>query len=117
MIKFVALISAAVLVIFLSAVQVQAQGGDQETAASQPNVDLTLIPIEGNPKALAIPRNSCYFISYGVWRTLDSVRVDSPRINCVIYQDEECKLKVTQGTSIIKVPRKANTIRCNIIPQ
>ncbi|KAF9368711.1 hypothetical protein CPC16_005108 [Podila verticillata] len=117
MIKLVALISAAVLVIFLSVVHVQAQGGNQETVASQTNVDLTLIPIEGSPKALEIPRNSCYFISYLVWKTLDSVRVDSPHINCVIYQDEDCKLQVTQGTSIIKVPRKANTIRCNNIPQ
>lgn len=119
MVKLATLISAAVLVTFVSVVDVQAQGANQEATASQPKVHLTLIPNpgEGDSESLTIPRDACHFIPYPKWKTLKWVKVDSPNTNCVIYMDTECEKKVNQGTSCIGVPRKANTIRCGDLPQ
>ncbi|KAG0312624.1 hypothetical protein BG000_006172, partial [Podila horticola] len=95
MVKLTALLSAAASVVFLMVAHVQAHGdGDHKKVASLPKVMLTFKKNDGGAnQELEIPRDTCYFISYLKWRTYASVQIDSPRINCVIYQDEECKLQ------------------------
>ncbi|KAF9137858.1 hypothetical protein BG015_002588, partial [Linnemannia schmuckeri] len=60
--------------------------------------------------------SACYTISYMVWRKMESVRIDPPpNALCTIYQDESCELAVTHGSDVIPVPRRANTIRCEVL--
>ncbi|GJJ69743.1 hypothetical protein EMPS_02091 [Entomortierella parvispora] len=110
----------ALVALFSVATQVEGQSGRsiKREVASQPSVDLILVKRDGTAnQKLTIPRDTCHFMSYGVWMTLSSVKIVSPNTSCAIYQDENCKLEIQQGTTSVGVGHKANTIRCTSISQ